>query len=383
MRSKDEHGGMSIDRERCIRALTEISAHPTASFFEARAASYILSELGRLGLPYQQDQYGNIIASYGDSSQRPLAIVAHMDHPAFEVVDATHGRLLGHVKKECFEKPVNVRVFPALPPGHVSRITHHASRELDEGIRGRIIGVQGSGDEGLLFDLELDSAPPENAFGVWDLPPFELQGDLAYMRAIDDVVGCAAILLALEEMVERKSPCRCLGVFTRAEEAGFIGAAPLAQDKIIPTDAFVVSLEMSKALPGAEIGGGPVIRVGDFERTFDDSAESILRAAWRSMKDENPEVKVQRQLMSGGRCEAGVFMLEGYLTTAMALPLGNYHNMGEDMTIQPEYIHLDDLATCVELLVRAAELTDTDPTPGFRERYQSKAEKFKDRLKGA
>jgi putative aminopeptidase FrvX len=362
---------MSTNRERCIRALTEISAYPTTSFYEARVIAYILSELDRLGLPYQQDEYGNVIAEYGNPSQKALAIVSHMDHPGFEVLDATHGRLLGHVKKECFEKPVNVLVFHSL-------ITHHSS-----GIPGRITNVQGSGDEGLLFDLELESDPPEGSFGMWDLPPFELRGDLAYMRAIDDVVGCAAILLALEEMIVRKSPCRCLGVFTRAEETGFIGAATLAQEKIIPGDAIVVSLETSKALPGAEIGGGPVIRVGDFERTFDDRAESILRAAWRVMKEENPEVKVQRQLMSGGRCEAGVFMLEGYLTTAMALPLGNYHNMGEDMTIQPEYIHLDDLATCVELLVRAAELTETDPTPGFRERYQSKAEEFKDRLKGA
>ena len=366
---------MSIDRERCIRALSDISAFPTASFYEARVAAYIMGELERLRLPFEQDECGNIIASYGDSSQKPLAIVSHTDHPGFEVVDSTHGRLLGHVKRECFEKPVGVLVFPALPPGHASR--------LEGGIAGRITGVQGSGDEGLLFDLELESAPPEDSFGVWDLPPFELKGDLAYMRAIDDVVGCAAILLALEEMIVRKSPCRCLGVFTRAEEAGFIGAVPLAQEKIIPQDAVVVSLEASKALPGAEIGSGPVIRVGDFERTFDERAESILRAAWQSMKKENPEVKVQRRLMSGGRCEAGVFMLEGYLTTAMALPLGNYHNMGEDMTIQPEYIHLDDLATCVELLVRAAELTDTDPTPGYRECYQSKAEQYKDRLKGA
>lgn len=363
---------MSIDRERCIRALSEISAFPTTSFYEARVASYILGELEHLGLPYQQDEYGNIIASYQgpNAPGKPLAIVSHMDHPGFEVLDPTHGRLLGHVKKECFEKPVRIRVFSSL-------ITHHAS------IPGVIVGVQGSGDDGLLFDLELDSPPAENSFGVWDVPPFELRGDLAYMRAIDDVVGCAAILLALEEMVERKSPCRCLGVFTRCEEAGFIGAVPLAQEGIIPHDAIVVSLETSKALPGAEIGGGPVIRVGDFERTFDDRAESILRAAWHSLKKDAPQVKVQRQLMSGGRCEAGVFMLECYLTTAMALPLGNYHNMGLDMTIQPEFIHLDDLATCVELLIRSAELTDTDSTPGFRERYQSKAEKFKDRLRGA
>ena len=70
---------MSIDRERCIRALREISAYPTASFYEARVASYILGELERLGLPYQHDEYGNIIATYGDSSKKPLAIVSHME----------------------------------------------------------------------------------------------------------------------------------------------------------------------------------------------------------------------------------------------------------------------------------------------------------------
>ena len=367
---------MSIDRKRCIRALSEISGYPTASFYEARVAAHIMGELERLGLPYQKDDYGNIIATYegANSPAKPLAIIAHMDHPGFEVLDATHGRLLGEVRKEYFEQSVKVRVFPAA--GHSLLITH-------QGILGRIVGVEGSGDADLLFQLELESASPKNAFGVWDLPSFELRGDLAYMWAIDDVVGCAAILLALEEMVERKSPCRCLGVFTRAEEVGFIGAAALAGEKTIPHDAIVVSLETSKALPGAEIGGGPVIRVGDFERTFDDAAEAVLRAARESLKKENPEVKVQRQLMSGGRCEAGVFMLEGYHTTAVALPLGNYHNMGEDMTIQPEYIHLDDLATSVELLVRAAELTEHDPIPGFRERYQSKAEKLKGRLRGA
>ena len=347
-----------------------MSKHPTTSFYEARVAAYIMGELGCLGLPYQQDDYGNIIASCQgpNAPERTLAVVAHMDHPGFEVIDSTHGRLLGNVKKECFDRPVPIQVFPSL-------ITHHASS-----IPGCIVSVEGSGDEGLLFNLELETDPPEGSFGMWDLPPIELRGDLAYMRAIDDVVGCAAILFALEEMVESKSPCRCLGVFTRAEEVGFIGGAALAEEKIIPSDAIVVSLETSKALPGAEIGGGPVIRVGDFERTFDDSAEAILRAAYQSLKESDPEVKVQRQLMSGGRCEAGVFMLEGYATTAMALPLGNYHNMGEDMTIQPEYIHIDDLSTCVELLVRASELTDTDPAPGFRERYQSRAEKLRGRL---
>jgi endoglucanase len=139
----------------------------------------------------------------------------------------------------------------------------------------------------------------------------------------------------------------------------------------------VVSLETSKTLPGAEIGGGPVIRVGDKSRTFDGDAESILQAARDAMQKEHPETKVQRQLMSGGNCEAIVFVLSGYRTTAMAIPLGNYHNVGPEMTIEPEYIHLGDFAGQVELLTRAAELTTTDTTEPLRKRYETVAETYR------
>ena len=74
----------------------------------------------------------------------------------------------------------------------------------------------------------------------------------------------------------------------------------------LPPDTLVVSLETRRTLPGAVQGEGPVIRVGDRATTFTDEAEWLLRqAAERLQKYAGPQgsVKIQRQLMSGGRCE--------------------------------------------------------------------------------
>ena len=370
---------LHIDLDKCVRALAGMSARPTAPFYEARVARYILDELARLGLPVRKNEYGNIIGVYQGPSapEGSLALVAHMDHPAFELIEVNgrtaRGRLLGRVSRECFDRPVSVRVFPALPP----------QAGPDEGIAGRIVGYKAPEGGPLVFDLELDDRPPAQGFGIWDLPPLEVRDGLAYMRAVDDVVGCEAILLVLEALVERQVPCRCFGVFTRAEEVGMLGATLLAEERLLPIDTVVVSIETSKTLPGAEIGQGPVIRVGDRTRTFDGNAEAVLQAACQAMKQEAPEVKVQRQLMSGGSCEALMFIAEGYQTTAVALPLGNYHNIGPELAIEPEYIHLDDLATLVELLVRATEHLDADPSAGPAEKYRAQAEASKERLKAS
>ncbi|GIT69388.1 MAG: hypothetical protein Ct9H300mP27_04920 [Chloroflexota bacterium] len=77
-----------------------------------------------------------------------------------------------------------------------------------------------------------------------------------------DLAGCGSILTSLEILKGEKIPTDVYGVFTRAEEVGLIGARLMAEAMILPMDTFVVSLESSRTLPGAEMGEGPVIRVG-------------------------------------------------------------------------------------------------------------------------
>jgi putative aminopeptidase FrvX len=161
------------------------------------------------------------------------------------------------------------------------------------------------------------------------------------------------------------------------EEIGLVGATLVAQAGLLPRDAIVVSLECSRALPGAEIGKGPVIRVGDARQSFDPRGEALLLAARdelrrRAAGSEGPEVAVQRQLMSGGSCEASAFQAYGYITTGLVLPLGNYHNAGADGHSAPEVIHLLDLLGEVDLLLAALAETSR-PAPERRERFDALA----------
>ena len=161
---------------------------------------------------------------------------------------------------------------------------------------------------------------------VFNLPDFALDGGTLRMRALDDLAGCAAILAATERLVHEEAEADIFAVFTRAEEVGLYGARLMAEAQTLPMETLVVSIESSPVIPGGAQGAGPVIRTGDAAFTFDADAEQVLTAARESLKHRDPGYRCQRQLMSGGVCEATAFAVFGYRTTGIAFPLGNYHN---------------------------------------------------------
>ncbi|MHB1455733.1 MAG: M20/M25/M40 family metallo-hydrolase [Armatimonadota bacterium] len=364
-------------KQRCINELKTIGTFPTAPYSESRVARYIKSRLTSMDVAIHQDRFGNIIACYegpGAPSSGGIGFAAHMDHPAIDILDQEHGMLLGSIRKEFFAKKVPILVYPTKAPDAGSP---------DPAIKGYIKSCKVSDNRKLMFNIKLEQdLAGTPSFGVWDMPAVEFRDNRAYMRAVDDVGGCALALLAMEEIASQKLPCRCFGIFSRSEETGFIGVTALVKETTIPKDVVIVSIETSKTLPDAVIGGGPVIRAGDTIMTFDGHAESLLLDARESFEDEDSEVKVQRQLMTGGGCEGTVYMLAGYPTTGLALPLGNYHNMGDGDTLAPEYIDLDDFSTGVRLLVRAASCNPGDYKARLTEKLFGRAEADHHRLLG-
>ena len=178
------------------------------------------------------------------------------------------------------------------------------------------------------------------------------------MRAADDLAGCGAILSALERLSETKAEADFYAVFTRAEEGGLFGARLMAEAGTLPKSAFVVSVESSPLIPGVEQGAGPVIRTGDRVYTFDAEAEQVLIAAQHELRSKDENFKAQRQLMSGGGCEATAFAVFGYKVTGMAFPLGNWHNAttnipDPDGGVDSEYISVSDYLGGVALMAEA------------------------------
>ncbi len=344
-----------------LETLKTLVSTPTAPFHEERVCRKIIEFLQQIGVDYQLDKWGNIIAHYQKGQvSRPIALMAHTDHPAFELTEIGAppeysganwtATLLGGVSAKCFEKPSQVKLFRF---------------NSDEPITGVIVGhsVGASAFDITLYLYIAESAGLElGDFGIWDLPDFELSDGFIHARVIDDLVGCAATLLALWKLVQSGAEADVYGVFTRAEEEGLIGAELLLQSRSLPENCFVFSLEASKALPGAVQGEGPVIRTGDRVTSFSEQAEFILKMAADRMGSDivkrraNPVVKVQRQLMSGGRCEGSAAAANNYIASGLAFPLGNYHNVAADFTLQPENIHEQDFFTGIELLYQAAIL---------------------------
>ena len=329
---------------RALAILEELGNQPATSYYEAAVSRTIRRVLEEAGVSYEMDGYGNIVAHYAstdrNADERPVALVAHMDHPGFEIVEVNGhqaiAQMLGRTSDAVYDQRIPLLIY--VTDGKMTRGTTTGS---------------GGQPHDRRLSVTLDGEVTLPAYAVFDLPGFSREGDTIQMRACDDLAGCAATLAVLETLAASRTPTEVYGVFTRAEEEGLIGARLLAAEERLPREALVISVESSRTLPGAEHGKGPVIRVGDAATTFSMRAESILLTARQRLAERAPPVQVQRQLMSGGVCEASAFILQGYEATGLAFPLGHYHNgLGEE-GVEAEFISVSDFLGGVDLLLEA------------------------------
>jgi len=331
---------------------------PTAPFHEAAVARHMASTLSMFGFTVNQDRFGNLLARCRRGNDaRPLALVAHMDHPGLVVTRraARHvviAEVLGEIEPGVLAPGTPLRFYDkhGTCAGEVQEYLPAIGR-LRPGVRASVRG-----------SIE------DDAFAMLDIAACQrVQGFLA-LRAADDLAQCACLLLVAERLATLNEAMDVTFVLTRAEEIGLVGATLVAQSRVLSREAIVVSLECSKALPGAELGHGPVIRVGDARQSFDPRGELLLLAAreqleqTRSLLASGDGYAVQRQLMGGGSCEASAFMAYGYMATGLVLPLGNYHNADSNGQAAPEYIHVRDLCGAVDLLL-AAVAESSRPLP--------------------
>jgi putative aminopeptidase FrvX len=270
--------------------LARLAAQPSASFYELGAARAARTWLEARRIPVEADRYGNLLASAGGKAGAPLVLVAHLDHPAAHLAGRGTARLAGGVAPSALSGRVAVRA---------------------RGSRGE--------QRGALIDFDArtrrfhyeGASPGRDGYATWDLPDLVREAERWTLRAADDLAGVTAILWLLGEARRRRGSRPVIGALTRAEEIGLVGATLLAESGRIPRDALVISLEASRELPGARIGEGPVVRVGDRTSTFSPGAEALLSAAAARLARREPAFRYQRQLMSGGTCEATAFTLFG------------------------------------------------------------------------
>ncbi|MBK8090614.1 MAG: M20/M25/M40 family metallo-hydrolase [Verrucomicrobiaceae bacterium] len=273
---------------------------PTAPFHEYHVRAEIEAILKDCpNVKLKCDKFGNLLATYknGTSRSKPTWVFgAHMDHPAF-------------VQGEDGWEFLGGSVTP----------------EMDGAIKS---GLRKSHGE----------------IATWNFP-VKVTGTRIEAPACDDLIGCAIIVSTLLELARLEIKTTVHAVFTRAEEVGWLGAWHLAQNWPFGKDSVFVSIETSRPVNGAVMGEGPMVRVGDRMSVFDSEAVAIL-----SKTAKEQAIRVQRCLLDAGACEATAVQAAGIRSVGISVPLGNYHNIGVQRQISPEYVMMDDVKSLIDLL---------------------------------
>ncbi len=326
--------------------LTAVLSLPTTSFHEWAIAAFVRWYAAGIGLKIREDKAGNILITCckGKKEKPSVVFVAHMDHPGFEVISRSGKKvkvvLWGRIRPETF---MGSKVVTYTKNGPVKgRI---AKKKLAE----KFLGAP-------CFFLESTAEVERGDFGHYDLRALEFSRGLIKTRAADNLASVAAILDLMTRLVANHSSAHICGLFTRAEEVGFVGSFAAIESGIIPKKTPIVVLECSSAAGGkVDIGGGPVVRAGDLHSTFDPEVEAwISQVAGGLTKNTSKHrsrkpFTFQRALLQGGRCEAAALISQGLITGGLALPLGNYHNQATKGFAQ-EYVSISDYEGLIELL---------------------------------
>jgi len=349
---------------------------PTAPFREHYVQAAIERFARRLELPVRRDRYGNLYIAYRKGRAEPIAFTAHMDHPGFEILEGgsrARAQFLGGVAAENMSGAA-VLCYPE-GQGRVGGVTP------PQPVRGRIVRTASQPVPGrrpeLFLELDCESPVAEGDFGVFDLTGFEIDGGTLHARALDNLLSCVLVLATLARLKRRNLAADVVGVFTRAEEVGFVGAGGVLRSLHLGSERPLVVLETSKEMAGVRMGGGPVLRVGDRMTCFDPAMDLWLAHHAAAIAGREPDFVYQRALMTGGACEASLYVLHGRRTGAIAIALGNYHNMTPEGGIGAEFVSVTDFEHALSLL---EHLGANGPAAGLVDRRRGELDAVFDRL---
>jgi len=342
--------------------LTDLLSQPTAPFREVHVIKWVTQTLRQHGVPHFFDPIGNIVVgvdSLADyqkqlnaKSEEPLRVfIAHMDHPGFHGVRWVAPNVLsirwhgGSPTKLLRDSRVWLSTEGGWAgEGVIRKVTLHP--------QGYAIGTAE-----VKVNVEQMAARRPGAkslFGGFKFrKPVWKSGQKIYTQAADDLIGVFCIVAtALDVFAKRKNPAPppFIGLLTRAEEVGLVGAVGHFEGgwlQAAKRPLVCVSLEASRTLPGAVVGKGPIVRLGDRRTPFQaDYLQVLTELAERVLPQQH-----QRRIMDGGSCEGSAAMVYGLPTIALAVPLGNYHNQGLEggpdcrgpLGPAPEFVHVDDV----------------------------------------
>lgn len=314
--------------------LVTLLTRPTAPFREEHVIASVAHALQPANVPFFLDPIGNVVVGCASYTQyqklvrrkttEPLRVfIAHMDHPGFHGV-----RWVGN--------DLEIKWHGGSPVEHVMGSDVWLATATGMVAEGKLHRIKLTRTRRAIDHARVELITPwrtrrpaaTSLYGGFKFrAPVWRKGSRLYTKAADDLVGVFAVVNTAIELFRRKPSAGFLGLLTRAEEVGFIGAVAHFELGWLASGSrpiLCVSLETSRTLPNALIGSGPVVRLGDRRTVFDPAALNVLTTLAQRLLPR----RHQRRIMDGGTCEATAALAYGFPAVGLSVPLGNYHNQG-------------------------------------------------------
>lgn len=321
---------------------------------EKEIANIMREELKKTCDDVQVDNFGNVIARKGQGKKK-IMLAAHMD----EI-----GLMVKHITKEGYVYFIKI--------GGIDDRVLASQRVIIKSAKGDcqgIIGVkpphlQNDEDkkkplkyEDMFIDIGCPSKEDaEKKIQIGDMVIFEpnsgiLNGSLYYGKAIDDRIGCYALIKIMEKL---KVEAQVDAVATVQEEVGLKGARTSAF-KISPDFALVIDTNTAGDTPQIseresclKLGSGAAITVIEASGRGLIVSEKMKNLLIDTAKENN--IKYQIDVIEGGMTDGAIIYMnrEGVQTGVLSIPTRYIHS-------PTGVFNIEDLNAVVELAVKAVE----------------------------
>ncbi|MDO8525693.1 MAG: M42 family metallopeptidase [Candidatus Omnitrophota bacterium] len=326
------------------------------SGYESEIAKIMYDELKKSCDAVEIDSFGNCIARKGKGKKK-IMIAAHSDEVGLMVKYITKEGYINFIKVG----GIDDRVLPA-------------QKVIIKAKKGDCFGIIGTKPPHLQKDeekkhplkyedmfIDIGSKNREEAekrIEIGDAIIFEpnagvLHGKLYYGKAVDDRIGCFALIKIMEKLKAGIAGAEIYAVATGQEEVGLKGARTSAF-RIDPDFAIVVDTTIAGDTPqiteresSLKLGGGVAITIIEASGRgviVSEKIKNLLVGAAKSNK-----IKYQIDVIEGGMTDGAIIYMnrEGVPTGVLSIPTRYIHS-------STGVFNIDDVNSAIELAVKAA-----------------------------
>lgn len=265
-----------------IELMKELCALPGPSGCEDAVRAFVLKRVKPFADEIRTDAIGNVMVfrKGRKALDRPVAVCAHMDEVGVIIKKITEDGMLkfgfvgGVDPRVVIGRPVRFGDVPGVIGIKAVHLTTAAERRTMPKTKNLYIDI------GATSRAAAEKLVSLGDYGVFDSAVVEFGDGLIKAKAIDDRVGCAALLRLLED----EPPVDTWFCFTVQEETGLRGAASMA---FALDPGFAMVLEGTTAADLAEVkGADAVCRVrGGVVLPFMDGATIYDAALFELLRD--------------------------------------------------------------------------------------------------